>query len=175
MAPPPLPVNLRCHLPTNGCDRGSRRTRIAYKNKTVIFSNPNDISVKETTNCGLWREDGIQQCAVLSSSSGPAEGYAVKKTKNKVGEWVNRLATTARLFSVSITPLQFHPSDLWENREFWGVWTRNLIFTHTSNGWRAIPATNTRREAHDWDLNFKRSLGGFFVFFFNCECGSCGL
>lgn len=114
--------------------------------------------------------------STVRSSSGPAEGYAVKKqkTKNKVGEWVNRLATTARLFSVIITPLQFHPSDLWENREFWGVWTRNLIFTHTSNGWRAIPATNTRREAHDWDLNFKRSLV-FFLVFFNCECGSCGL
>lgn len=33
-----------------------------------------------------------------------------------------------------------------------------FIFTHRSKGWRAVPATNAHREAHDWYLGFKGSF-----------------
>lgn len=152
---------------TEGVGERELRTRI----KRSFFSNPNDISVKETTNCGLWREDGIQQCAVLSSSSGPAEGYAVKKKQGggvseSTGDDSTPLRCSHNAAAVSsIGSVRKTVSFEEFAQEMWFLRTRLTDDAQSRPRMRIVRRTT--------EILISKEV--LFFCFFNCECGSCGL
>lgn len=164
MAPPPLPVNLRCHLPTNGCDRrppelGERELLNPLLDSTDIYVLfvffQNEISWKDTLRSFNARS------AFNSARCGAEVAVLLEAALlNKVEQWVNPStgednAPPQRYINTCVV---LSTGTVGKHRELLRSFARKCDFYAQIKGWRAIPAANAHREAHDWYLHFKGSF-----------------
>ena len=174
MAPPPLPVNLRCHLPTNGCDRRPLEPGERQQLNPLFFERNRHIFCLQTTSPRRISINCERFCYLFfffvtrgaHSTVRAAESLRAALLLNKVEQWVDPSTVEDRELLRCVQINTFVALTGGAVGKFWGFFWgggKKMWFLRTNQkGWRASPAMNAHREAHDWcDLLISKEV---FVF-----------